>query len=223
MSLISRLGMGAFIYCRADSVEACKKQRTDAVDADRDVNMSLPRTFEDRSVRLQPPSLTGQRWHAVHTLPMKEDHAQFHLENQFFSTFVPRRPRTVRHARKTKTIAAPYFPRYLFVALDLSMDPWRKVNGTFGVSRLVMRGDEPQPVPKGVVETLVALTDSQGFLKLEDKLKIGGSVRLMAGPFADHLAILDHLDDTGRVSVLLEILGRRVRVDTTAGNLLPLS
>lgn len=185
--------------------------------------MSLLGTLEGHDVRPLPPALTGQRWHAVHTLPMKEDHAQFHLENQFFSTFMPRRPRTVRHARKTKTIAAPYFPRYLFVAFDLSTDPWRKVNGTFGVSRLVMRGDEPQPVPKGVVETLVALTDSQGLLKLDDHLKIGGAVRLMAGPFADQLAILDHLDDTGRVSVLLEILGRRVRVDTTAGNLLPLT
>jgi transcription elongation factor/antiterminator RfaH len=184
--------------------------------------MSMLGGFKDHRVRLLPSALTGQRWYAVHTLPMKEDQAQLHLENQCFSPFVPRRPRTVRHARKTKTIAAPYFPRYLFVTLDLSTDPWRTVNGTYGVSRLVMRGDEPQPVPKGVVETLVALTDSQGFLRLGDQLKIGGSVRLMAGPFADQLAILDHLDDTGRVSVLLEILGRRVRVDTTAGNLLPL-
>src|SRR5579872_6555334 len=112
--------------------------------------MSMLRTFEDQraknhSAGLLPPTLNGQRWYVVHTLPMKEDWAQFHLENQYFPTFVPRRPRTVRHARKTKTIAAPFFPRYLFVGLDLSADPWRKVSGTFGVSRLVMRGDQPQP------------------------------------------------------------------------------
>jgi hypothetical protein len=31
----------------------------------------------------------------------------------------------------------------------------------------------------------------------------------MVGPFAEH-AILDHLDDAGRVRVLLDILGRQV-------------
>jgi transcription antitermination factor NusG len=42
---------------------------------------------------------------------------------------------------------------------------------------------------------------------------VGAKVRLAAGPFAEQLAILDRLDDSGRVRVLLEILGRPVRVE----------
>ena len=114
------------------------------------------------------------------------------------------------------------FLRYLFVVLDLARHQWRSVNGTFGVSRLVMRGDEPHPVPGGVVETLIATADAQGILQLGDKLQIGAAVRLMAGPFAEQLAILDHLDDTGRVRVLLDILGRQVAISTLANNLVPL-
>jgi transcription antitermination factor NusG len=46
-------------------------------------------------------------------------------------------------------------------------------------------------------------------------------VRLLAGPFAEQLAILDILDESGRVQVLLEILGRQVSVSTEANNVLP--
>jgi transcription elongation factor/antiterminator RfaH len=164
-----------------------------------------------------------QRWYAVHTLPLSEARAQGHLENQSFRTFLPKRHKTVRHARKMSTIEAPFFPRYLFVALDLTRHQWRSVNGTFGVSRLVMRGDRPQPVPRGVVETLIGSADERGILQLGQKLTLGAPVRLMAGPFADHLAILDRLDDSGRVRVLLELMGRQVSISAHCNDVFPLA
>jgi transcription elongation factor/antiterminator RfaH len=172
----------------------------------------------------RPEALTvGERWYAVHTLPFAEARAEGQLRNQRFRTFQPKRLKTVRHARKLSTVEAPYFPRYLFIVLDLGRHQWRKVNGTFGVSRLVMRGDQPHPVPPGVVEALIATADARSILQLDDKLQIGGPVRLMAGPFAEQLAILDHLNDTGRVRVLLDILGRQVAISTAANNILPLT
>ena len=167
------------------------------------------------------PIADCERWYAVHTLPFAEARAEGQLERQGFRAFQPKRRKTVRHARKTSTIEAPFFPRYLFVVLDLARHQWRKVNSTFGVSRLVMRGEEPHPVPPGVVETLIAASDARGILQLGDKLQLGGPVRLMAGPFAEQLAILDHLDETGRVRVLLDILGRQVVISTAANNVLP--
>jgi len=165
----------------------------------------------------------GERWYAVHTLPFNEARAEHHLANQYFSTFMPKRLKTVRHARKSITLEAPFFPRYVFVVLDLGRDPWRKVNSTFGVSRLVMCADEPQAVPRGVVEALITSTDERGILRLGERLKVGGLVRLMAGPFAEQLGLLEYLDDGGRVRVLLDLLGRQVRATTTATNCLPLA
>jgi transcription elongation factor/antiterminator RfaH len=165
----------------------------------------------------------GARWYAVHTFAFAEMRAEVQLNRQGFRTFQPKRHKTVRHARKLSTVEAPFFPRYLFVLLDVARQRWRSVNGTFGVSRLVMRGDEPQPVPRGVVEALISAADARGILQLASKLQVGGSVRLMAGPFAEQLAILHELDDSGRVRVLLDILGRRVAISTIANNVLPLS
>ena len=165
----------------------------------------------------------GERWYVAHTLPTAELRAQGHLINQGFRTFLPKRRKTVQHARASRTIEAPFFPRYLFVVLDLTQDPWRRVNGTAGVSRLVMQGEQPQPVPPGIVEALVSSSDSQGILQLRHHLRVGEPVRVMAGAFADRLAILDELDDVGRVRVLLDILGRKVSVYTDSNNLLPIS
>ena len=163
----------------------------------------------------------SERWYAVHTLPFAEARAEGQLHRQGFRTFQPKRHKTVRHARRQSTVEAPFFPRYLFIVLDLDRHQWRSVNGTFGVSRLVMRGDQPHPVPRQVVEALIAAADARGIMQFEDKLQVGAPVRLMAGPFAEQLAILEHLDDAGRVRVLLDILGRQVAISTAANNVLP--
>jgi transcription elongation factor/antiterminator RfaH len=163
----------------------------------------------------------GERWHVVHTLPLCEWRAQVQLENQGFRTFLPKRYKTIRHARKLSTVKAAFFPRYLFVGLDLTRHQWRSVNGTFGVASLVMQGDQPHPVPHGIVETLIAATDAQGILQLSQQLRVGGPIRMAAGPFAGHLAILDRMDDSGRVRVLLGMLGRQVPVSTHCNNALP--
>jgi len=181
-------------------------------------------TFGESSLVGPPSSLDDpQRWYAVHTRALSEIRAQAHLENQGLRTFLPLRRKTVRHARRITTVDAPYFPRYLFVALDLARHPWRSINGTFGVSRLVMQGDRPQPVPRGVVEALISSADENGILQLGHALKIGAPVRMMAGAFADHLAILDHLDESGRVRVLLELMGRQVSVSADCGDVLPIT
>jgi transcriptional antiterminator RfaH len=84
-----------------------------------------------------------------------------------------------------------------------------------------MRGEQPHPVPHGVIEALIAAADARGVLQLGRNLQVGGPVRLLAGPFAEQLAILDHLDESGRVRVLLDILGRQVTISTGANNVLP--
>jgi transcription elongation factor/antiterminator RfaH len=163
----------------------------------------------------------GERWYVVHTLPYAEKRAQAQLENQKYRVFLPKREKTIRHARKLSTVVAPFFPRYLFVVLDLGQHQWRSVNGTLGVSSLVMGGDMPCPVPSGIVESMLALSGADGLLQLQTNLKIGAPVRFASGPFAEQLGVLDRLDDSGRIRVLLNILGRQVPVCLSRSHALP--
>lgn len=162
--------------------------------------------------------IEGSRWYAVQAQPHKERFAASNLENQGFRAFVPRLKKTVRHARKTRTVLAPLFPGYLFVSLDLGRDRWRSVNGTLGVSRLVTAGAVPAPMPGGLVEELVAMTERLGAIRLDHALEPGQRVRFLAGPFADTVGRILALDDAGRARVLMELLGapRSVSVETDA-------
>jgi transcription elongation factor/antiterminator RfaH len=174
--------------------------------------MKTSKSIEMELENVSPHVLLGTRWYAVHTQPHREFRANQQLENQGFEVFLPKRVKTVRHARRLTNVAAAFFPRYLFIQLDLSQHRWRSVNGSFGVASLVMQGDLPHPVPHGVVEAMIASVDPAGLLCLSQHLAVGDRVRLAAGPFADKLGILDRLDDSGRVRVLLEIMGGTVPV-----------
>lgn len=157
---------------------------------------------EDAANRFAP-----SRWYVAQTLARRETGAACHLERQGFRVFLPKLMKTVRHARQLRMAPAAVFPGYVFVALDLSRDRWRSVNGTVNVSRLIMGRDTPLPVPAGVVETLMAYRDERGFCRLDRDLQPGQAVRVIAGPFAQVLGRIAALDDRGRARVLLEIMG----------------
>jgi transcriptional antiterminator RfaH len=152
----------------------------------------------------------GERWFVARVLPHQESRAQFNLHRLSFRTFLPGLRRTVRHARRSRDTLQPLFPGYIFVIIDLSKHPWRSVNGTFGVASLIMGAERPRPVPPGVIEALVASSESCGAVRLDCRLEIGQKVRVLSGPFAETLGRLAHLDNRGRVRVLLEIMGMEV-------------
>ena len=159
-----------------------------------------------------------ERWYVARSLPHKEHSAKQRLIAQGFCTFLPMQDRTLRHARKIMTVCRPVFPRYLFVRFDPMTTKWRSINGTIGLDRLIMRGDVPEPVRPGVVESLIASVDDRDRLQFRQTLKCGDQVRLLCGPFAEQLGILEHLGSNERVQVLLSFLGGPipVQVDRTS-------
>ena len=70
------------------------------------------------------------RWYLAHTRPNNERKAEFNLRAQGFTTFLPQIEKTIRHARRLKTVRRPLFPRYLFVQFDVAQDRWLSINGT---------------------------------------------------------------------------------------------
>jgi len=152
----------------------------------------------------------GERWYVVRSLPRQEVRAEINLLQQGFPVFLPLMTRTVRHARKLRTVRGAVFPTYMFVVLDLNRDRWRAVNGTFGVASLVMARETPEPVPQGVVEQLLDYADDNGVVRFDGDLREGQSIRVTTGPFSSAVGLLERLDANGRVRVLLDIMGGKV-------------
>lgn len=80
--------------------------------------------------------------------------------------------------------------------------------------QLVCMGDEPAPVPEAVIAALRAREDESGLIRLPTKPRFapGDKVRLIEGSFADCLGLFEEMRDSERLSVLLDLLGRKVRV-----------
>jgi transcriptional antiterminator RfaH len=152
------------------------------------------------------------RWYVVYCQTRQEARADFNLRRQGFETWLPRLRQTRRHARRIDTVFVPLFPSYLFVSLDLDRQPWRSINGTYGVRRILCTNEHPSPVAKGFIETLQETVDENGLVAApKDTFKCGDRVRLVASPFADMIGTLARLTDKDRVAVLLNVLGREVQ------------
>jgi len=153
-----------------------------------------------------------RRWRLVRTQPQRELTAEAHLGRQGFQVFLPKTLKTVRHARRIRSQVAAFFPGYLFIAIDPDVDRWRSVNGTLGVSYLVMRGEVPAVVPFGVVEDLIACGGRLG-LHSPPPPQPGATVRILNGPFSERIALVQRLDANGRVRLLLDIVAGKIVVD----------
>lgn len=154
------------------------------------------------------------RWYAVHTHPKGEVKARENLQRQGFDAYLPLYRKKRRHARKVDYVATPLFPRYLFVSMDTEASRWRSIRSTYGVLHLVCNGEQPAPLPEGVVEAIKARADADGMVLLDGGIpfKPGQKVEVLEGPLKNLTGIFQSVSDDMRVIVLLEMLGRPVTV-----------
>jgi transcriptional antiterminator RfaH len=147
-------------------------------------------------------------WYAVHTHPREEFKALSHLRRQNYQVYLPRYTKTIRHARKSERVIRPFFPRYLFVRLNLAVNGWRAIRSTVGVNDIVCFGEQPAPLPAGVIEALQG-RETEGLIELANKnaIKPGENVIVL-----NQLGLCVSVSDNERVAILLDLLGRKVRV-----------
>lgn len=157
---------------------------------------------------------TGPQWFVAQTHPHAECKAAIQLANQGFESYLPRYLKRRRHARRVDVVAAPLFPGYLFVAADVGAQRWRAIQSTLGIARLVMYGDKFAPVPPLVIAGLKGREDERGYIRLDDRPRFacGDKVRVTDGAFSAALGLFEGVTDKERVAILLDLLGRKVRV-----------
>jgi len=159
-------------------------------------------------------SMALPAWYVAQTHPHAEAKAASHLERQGYTIYLPRYLKRRRHARRIETVAAPLFPRYVFVAIDLLTQRWRSIQSTIGVARLVCSGDEPGVLPASVIDELRGRQDAAGYVQLDLRPRFapGDKIRVVEGAFAACLGLFEGMADRERVAILLDLLGRKVRV-----------
>jgi len=158
--------------------------------------------------------MTGSSWHVIQVHPHAEMKAQMHLNRQGFPTYLPRYLKRRRHARRVETVPAPLYPSYLFVSFNRGIHRWRSIHSTVGVARLVCNGEIPAVIDGSIIDGLKGREDVHGYIQLERRQQFaaGDKVRVREGVFSDCLGLFQGMGDRERVAILLELLGRKVRV-----------
>ena len=166
-----------------------------------------------------------KRWFVARTHPNGEFKALGNVQRQGFDAYLPRYLKRRRHARKTDTVQAPLFPCYIFIGMDPDLARWRALNSTVGVSQLICHGDRPAPLPDSVVDDIRRREDDDGYVVLarQATLRKGDRVRITRGAMVDQVGIFEAPSDQHRVFLLLELLGRKMRVQMPAAALAPIS
>ena len=155
-----------------------------------------------------------RRWYVARTKARSETRAEVHLRRQGFEVYLPQYAKQRRHARRTDVISSPLFPRYLFLRLDLSDGRWHSINSTVGVQALLCHGEMPAAVPEGVVEELRTRETGDGLVPLRSLMVLeqGQRLRIVNGPLHDRIGVYEKMTGGERVVLLLQLLGREVRV-----------
>lgn len=160
-------------------------------------------------------------WYLIKFKPNSHRVAEHHLRRQGFETFLPMQQITRRNLSRFVSDLKPLFPGYMFVKIDTDEAPWRVINNTIGVSRLVCLEGKPKPLPLQIILGLKHRCDSSGILLPPISLNEGDSVEMLTGPFASFMATVDTIDPEQRIWVLMDFMGRKTRLEVTVNQLQP--
>lgn len=154
-----------------------------------------------------------QGWSLVQLKPNGLAAARRNLERQGFQTFMPQVRTTQRISNSFRETFSPLFPGYLFTEINWSSSPWRRIDSTLGVARIVRFGDrKPAAVSLELIQGLRARCDGTGILGPMDNLSAGDRVRILRGPFANFVSTIEDIGADRRIWVLMDLLGRKARV-----------
>ncbi len=156
-----------------------------------------------------------KQWFTAQTHIRSEIKAAFHLKRQGFETYIPQYLKLRRHARKRDMVKSPLFPRYIFIAFDIHREHWRSINSTIGISQIICHGDKPAVLADKLINEIRAREDEKGNVSINKIIPFspGQAVQIIKGALVDQMGIFECSSGEERVKILLNLLGRPMKVE----------
>ncbi len=155
----------------------------------------------------------NKNWYLIYTKPRGERKAQENLERQGYFTYLPMALRSRRRNSKSIPVVEPFFPRYLFIALDTETENWAPIRSTLGVTSMVRFGQSPAKVPTDLIAFLLDREDKGGHQVIPTKnFKPGERIRIREGPLTGYEGIFQTTNGMERVTILIKILEKEQKI-----------
>ena len=161
----------------------------------------------------------SEEWFVLQFKSNAHHQAAKNLNRQGFETFLPLHDTTSRKLSRFVNTSKPLFPGYMFIKFDKAESKWHKINNTYGVSRLVTFNSNLKSIPTTFVYSLMKRYDLSGKLIPVEKLNKGDQVTVLTGPFANFIATVEEYEADHRIWILMDLMGRKAKIQTTSDNL----
>jgi transcriptional antiterminator RfaH len=161
----------------------------------------------------------SKKWFILQFKSNSHHIAAKNLNRQGFEIFLPLHDTTSRRLSRFISTSKPLFPGYMFIKFDRTESEWHKINSTYGVSRLITFNSILKSIPTIFVDDLMKRYDLSGKLIPIKKLKKGDHVTVLKGPFANFIATVEKYEADQRIWILMDLMGRKTKIQTPSDNL----
>jgi len=191
-----------------------------------DPNMQEP--LEDQETVVEgdaesQESVSDERsWYVVHSYSGYENKVKKNLEqrietmgmqDKIFRVIVPTEEEVEIRDGQRRTSRRRVFPGYILVHMIMDDESWYVVRNTPGVTGFVGSGSKPLPLSQEEVDKILQRMETEQ-PRIKVSFRIGETVRIVEGPFADFMAVVDELyPERGKVRVLVSFFGRETPVE----------
>lgn len=176
---------------------------------------------EDVGVEASSEKPVGS-WYVVHSYSGYENKVKQNLEQRIetmdmqgsiFEVVVPTEEEVEIREGKKRTTRKRVFPGYILVHMILDDESWYVVRNTPGVTGFVGSGTRPIPLTESEVSKILDRMEAEQ-PRIKVNFRLGETVRIVEGPFADFMAVVDEIyPERGKVRVLVSFFGRETPVE----------
>ncbi|MHB9033695.1 MAG: transcription termination/antitermination protein NusG [Anaerolineae bacterium] len=161
-------------------------------------------------------------WFVVHSYSGYENKVRTNLEqriasmgmqDKIFKVVVPTEEEVEIRDGQKRSSRRRVFPGYILVQMIMDDESWYVVRNTPGVTGFVGSGAKPSPLTDDDVAKILNRMEAET-PRVKVSFRVGETVRIIEGPFADFMAVVDELyPDRGKVRVLVSFFGRETPVE----------
>jgi transcription termination/antitermination protein NusG len=179
----------------------------------------LPDPFADDE---EEEEVDTQAWYIINCYSGYEHKVRHNLEQRIesmgmhdfiYQVVVPTIEEIELRNGKRRTVERCLYPGYLMVQMNLTDDSWYVVRNTPGVTGFVGMGNRPTPLRTEAVQRILRRMESTA-PEMRATFKHGQKVRIIEGPFADFIGVVDDIDEERtKVRVLVSFFGRETPVE----------
>ena len=170
----------------------------------------------------EPEPDDGREWYVIHSYSGYENKVKQNLEqrietmgmqDKIFGVVVPTEEEVEIRDGQRRTTERRMFPGYVLVQMIMDDESWYVVRNTPGVTGFVGSGTRPVPLSSAEVDKILERMETEQ-PRIKVSFRVGETVRITDGPFADFMAAVDELYlERGKVRLLVSFFGRETPVE----------